>query len=74
MEKVTSVNGFINTLPRIVAKKIWRVTDSTGTIIQYVSATDNRESTAQMYINNKYPNQVLTLTYTGTKGYITIPR
>lgn len=74
MEKVTSVNGFINTLPRIVAKKIWKVTDSTGKVIQYVSATDNRQSTAQRYIDNKYPGQTLTLTFTGTKGTIVIPR
>jgi len=74
MEKVTSINGFINTLPRIVAKKIWRVTDATGKVVQHVSATDNRKSTAQRYIDNKYPGQVLTLTFDRTSGLITIPR
>lgn len=74
MEKVTSVNGFINSLPRIVAKKIWKVTDSTGSVVQYVSATDNRKSTAQGYIDSKYSGQVLTLTFSHTKGFITIPR
>ena len=74
MEKVQSVNGFINSLPRIVAKKIWRVTDENGTIVQCVSATDNRKSTAQAYINSKYPGQTLTLTFDRTSGFITIPR
>ena len=74
MEKVTSVNGFINSLPRIVAKKVWRVTDSDGTVVQYVGSTDNRKSTAQAYINSKYPGQVLTLTFSHTNGLITIPR
>lgn len=74
MEKVTSVNGFINSLPRIVAKKIWKVTDANGTVVQYVSATNNRKYTAQEYINNKYPGQILTLTFSHTKGFITIPR
>lgn len=74
MEKVTHVNDFISSLPRIVAKKIWKVTDSTGTVVQYVSASDNRKYTAQAYINSKYPGQSLTLTYAGTRGYITIPR
>jgi hypothetical protein len=74
MEKVTHVNDFINSLPRIVAKKIWRVTDENGTIVQCVSATDNRKSTAQRYIDNKYPGQVLTLTFDRTSGHITIPR
>ena len=74
MERVQSVNGFINSLPRIVAKKIWRVTDANGTIVQCVSATDNRKSTAQAYINSKYPGRVLTLTFDRTSGLITIPR
>ena len=68
------VNDFIDSLPRIVAKKIWRVTDSAGKVVQHVSASDNRKSTAQAYIYNKYPGQTLILTYTGTRGFITIPR
>lgn len=67
------VNDFIASLPRIVAKKIWKVTDSNGTVVQYVSASDNRKYTAQAYINNKYPGQTLTLTFSHTKGMITIP-
>ena len=74
MEKRMSVNGLIRSLPRIVEKKIWKVTDSNGTVVQYVSATDNRKSTAQQYINAKYPGMVLTLTFSHTKGMITIPR
>lgn len=67
------VNDFIASLPRIVAKKIWKVTDSNGTVVQYVSATDNRKYTAQKYIDNKYPGQTLTLTFSHTKGTIVIP-
>lgn len=74
MEKVTHVNDFISSLPRIVAKKIWRVTDSNGTVVQCVSASDNRKSTAQRYIDNKYPGKTLTLTFDRTSGFITIPR
>ena len=74
MEKVTHINDFINSLPRIVAKKIWKVTDSTGKVVQHVSASDNRKYTAQAYINDKYPGQTLTLTFTGTRGTIVIPR
>lgn len=72
MEKVVSVNGFLAGLPRIVQKKIWKVSDANGTVVQYVSATDNRKSTAQTYINNKYPGKVLTLTFSHFKGLITI--
>lgn len=74
MQPVMSVNSFINSLPRTVAKKIWKVTDSSGTVVQYVSATDNKKYTAQEYINNKYPGQKMTLTFSHTKGFIAIPR
>lgn len=74
MEKRMSVNGLIRSLPRIVEKKVWKVTDSTGTVVQYVGASDNRKSTAQQYINAKYPGMVLRLTFSHTKGMITIPR
>ena len=74
MEKRMSVNGLIRSLPRIVEKKIWKVTDSNGTVVQYVSATDNRKGTAQQYINAKYPGMVLTLTFSHTKGMIAVPR
>jgi hypothetical protein len=72
MEKVTSVNSFIRSLPRIVQKKVWKVTDKNGTVVQYVGATDNRKSTAQEYINEKYPDRVLTLTFSHFNGLITI--
>jgi len=72
MEKVTSVNSFIRSLPRIVQKKVWKVTDKNGTVVQYVGATDNRKSTAQKYINEKYPDRVLTLTFSHFNGLITI--
>ena len=74
MEKVMSVNGFLATLPKIVKKKVWKVTDKNGTVVQYVGATDNRKSTAQVYINNKYPGQTLTLTFSHFNGMIAIPR
>ena len=74
MEKSVSVNGFINSLPRIVQKKVWKVVDANGTVVQYVGATDNRKSTAQAYINAKYPGQKLTLSFSHFKGMITIPR
>ena len=68
------VNDLIASLPRIVEKKIWKVTDSDGTVVQYCSASDNRKSTAQKYIDGKYPDRSLTLTFVGCRGYITIPR
>lgn len=74
MEKVQSINGFINSLPRIVEKKVWKVTDSTGTVVQYVGSSDNRKSTAQEYIDSKYPGQILTLTFSHTKGMMVLPR
>ena len=74
MEKTMSVNGFLATLPKIVKKKVWKVMDSTGTVVQYVGSTDNRKSTAQVYINNKYPGQTLTLTFSHFNGMIALPR
>lgn len=74
IQKSTSVNSFLGSLPRIVAKKIWKVTDSNGTVVQYVSATDNLKRTAQKYIDEKYPGQVMKLTFSHTKGMITVAR
>ena len=74
MEKTMSVNGFLATLPKIVKKKVWKVTDKNGTVVQYVGATDNRKSTAQVYINSKYPGQTLTLTFSHFNGMIALPR
>ena len=74
MEKSMSVNSFIASLPRIVQKKIWKVTDESGKIVQCVSATDNRKSTAQAYIASKYPGRNLKLTFDRFGEMITIPR
>lgn len=68
------VNDLIASLPRIVTKKIWKVTDSTGKIVQCVSASDNRKSTAQRYIDSKFPGQNLTLTFDRFGDLITLPR
>lgn len=70
MEKSMSVNGFLASLPRIEKKKVWVVKDQSGTVVQYVGATDNRKSTAQKYIDNKYPGQVLALSFSHFKGFI----
>jgi hypothetical protein len=72
MEKTIHTNDFIKSLPKIVQKKVWKVTDKNGTVVQYVGATDNRKSTAQEYINEKYPSQTLTLTFSHFNGLITI--
>lgn len=74
MQTATHINDFIGSLPRIVEKKIWKVTDTDGTVVQWCSASDNRKSTAQKYIDGKYPGRSLTLTFVGCRGYITIPR
>lgn len=74
MQPVMSVNELIGSLPRIVAKKIWKVVDENGKVVQFVGATDNLKRTAQAYIDNKYPGQDLTLLFSHTKGFITIPR
>ena len=68
------VNDFIGSLPKIVGKKVWKVTDTDGTVVQYVGATDNRKTTAQKYIDNKYPGKILTLTFSHTNGLMTLPR
>ena len=62
MEKVTSVNGFIGSLPKIRKRKIWNVVMD-GKIVQGVSASDNRKETAEKYISSKYPNQEFTLVF-----------
>jgi hypothetical protein len=67
------INDFIGSLPKIREKKIWKVTDSDGTVVQYVSASDNRKTTAQKYIKDKYPDRDLTLTFSHCKGLITLP-
>ena len=72
MEKVTSVTDFIGSLPKIVQKKVWKVTDQNGTVVQYVGATDNRESSAQAYIDEKYVGQKLILTFSHFKGLMAL--
>lgn len=74
MEKSMSVNGFLASLPRIVKKKVWKVVDKDGTVVQYVGATDNKKYTAQKYINDKYPDRDLKLTFSHLNGSIAIPR
>ena len=68
------VNAFIDSLPRIVERKVWRVADSNGTFVQCVGATDNKKDTAQKYIDNKYPDQMLTLTFSHYRGLMTLPQ
>ena len=74
MEKVMSVNGLIASLPRIEEKKVWKVVDKNGTVVQYVGSTDNRKRTAQAYINSKYPGQELNLVFSHFKGMMAIPQ
>ena len=62
MEKVTSVNGFIGSLPKIRKRKIWSVTID-GKVVQGVSANDNRKETAEAYVASKYPGQAFTLKF-----------
>jgi len=66
MEKVTSVNGFIASLPKITKRRIWSVIID-GKVVQGVSATDNRKETAQAYIASKYPGQVFTMKFSHWK-------
>lgn len=72
MEKATHINDFIGSLPKIVQKKVWKVTDKDGTVVQYVGATDNKKYTAQKYIDDKYPGRTLTLTFSHFNGLITL--
>jgi hypothetical protein len=62
MQKSTSVNDFIGSLPKIRKRKIWSVTID-GKVVQGVSADDNREETARAYIASKYPGQAFTLKF-----------
>jgi hypothetical protein len=66
MEKVISVNSFIASLPKIRKRRIWNVIIN-GTVVQGVSASDNRKETAQAYIASKYPGQEFTLEFKGWK-------
>jgi hypothetical protein len=68
------VNEFISSLPRIEKKKVWKVVDANGTVVQGVGSTDNRKSTAQKYIDSKYPGQKMTLEFSHFKDLMTIPQ
>lgn len=70
MQPSMSVSDFIGSLPRIEKKKVWKVVDANGNVIQGVGSTDNLKSTAQKYIDAKYPGQKLTLIFSHFKGYI----
>jgi len=74
MEKVTHINDFLRSLPKIRQKKVWKVIDENGTIVQYVGSTDNRKRTAQKYIDEKYPSRTLRLVFSHFKGLMTIPQ
>lgn len=62
MEKVTNINSWISSLPKIRKRRIWNVVID-GKIVQGVSASDNRKSTAENYIRSKYPNAQFTLVF-----------
>ena len=66
-----SVNGFLASLPKIQKKKVWVVMDRNNVVIQYVGATDNRKSTAEKYIDEKYPDRNdLFLKFSHFNGYM----
>lgn len=64
MEKVTHINDWIASLPRPRKRRMWNVVIN-GTVVQGVSASDDRQETAERYIASKYPGQAFTLVYTG---------
>lgn len=66
MQTVAHINDFIGSLPRIELTTVWKVV-SEGKVVQGVSATDNRESTARKYIESKYPGMVFTLQFSHYK-------
>ena len=74
MEKTMNENDLIASLPRIVEKRVWKVMDENGAVVQCVASTDNRQSTAQKYIDGKYPGRALSLTFSHFNGLITLPR
>lgn len=62
MEKSINTNEFIASLPRIRRRRIWNVIID-GKVVQGVSATDNRRSSAEAYIASKYPGQAFKLVF-----------
>lgn len=66
-----SVNGFLASLPKPQKKKVWVVLDRNNVVIQYVGSTDNRKSTAEKYIDEKYPDRNdLFLKFSHFKGWM----
>jgi len=58
-----SVNDLIQSLPRPRGRRrVWNVIIG-GVVVQGVSASDNRKSTAEAYISQKYPGQSFTLVF-----------
>jgi hypothetical protein len=51
---------------------VWKVVDENGAVVQFVGSTDNRKSTAQKYIDDKYPGKDLILLFSHFKGLITL--
>jgi len=66
MQSSTHINDFISSLPKIRKRRIWNVVID-GKVVQGVSATDNRKSTAEKYIAEKYPNTKFTLVFSHWK-------
>lgn len=60
MEKVTRVNDWIASLPKMRKRRIWTVMID-GVAVQGVSASDNRKATAEKHISAKYPGKTFTL-------------
>lgn len=68
MENSTNINSFIGSLPRLERKKVWKVIDKDGNVVQGVGSTDNRKSTAAEYIAKKYPGMYFTLVFSHYKN------
>lgn len=62
IQKSTSVNSWIASLPKIRKRRIWKVIMD-GKVVQGVSSDDNRKSTAEAYIANKYPGKKFELVF-----------
>lgn len=59
-----SVNDLLRSLPRPRKRRMWNVVID-GTVVQGVSASDDRKETAQAYIASKYPGKTFDLVYMG---------
>lgn len=74
MQPSTHINDFLGGLPRVEKKKVWKVIDENGNVVQGVGSTDNLESTAMKYIAQKYPGRNLTLVFSHYKGLVAVSR